>query len=406
LNYQHNKFRIFILAFLLGFACRDKVMPGVTVTPQFPANALYGKSSIAVKTTSAYSNKEEIFLSNGWFEKNQRILLWLLNSRFTKRWFRRMLDIKGCDLSFEKKINCILPNSFCYDAVIKGNKVEKITAEFRITNQFAYCLYWQFRPLWQVLHAWDSLVADKWLPAMSFGLNSFGPSYPDYSSPGTTTCNGYVSTSATEDGTTWTDAHGETSDFVSYNAVVANSTIYVMIWSNSDGGYNGIARSYMGWDIHTMGAGAAISAATVSLWGSSNFDLLQAHPALGIYASTQASNTTLSATQTGFNACGTTLYAPQIGVASIVTGAYNAFALNATGLSAMSSALSGGGIFNICAREANYDAPDIDPGLGGNGNQIGFYLAGAFSSSTTQSPKLVVTYTPGGGSFKPILMMY
>ena len=43
-------------------------------------------------------------------------------------------------------------------------------AVFRTHDKFSKRLYYAFRPLWWLLHYWDLLIADRWLPQWSYGF--------------------------------------------------------------------------------------------------------------------------------------------------------------------------------------------------------------------------------------------
>src|SRR5438046_3617479 len=98
--------------------------------------------------------------SKAWFEKHQRVLLWLLNHWLTRRWFRWVLRIRKHDIGYNKPIVRLLPNCYTVFNRFVANKVE-LTTDFRTHAKYAKRIYYGFWPMWWALHAWDSFLADR-----------------------------------------------------------------------------------------------------------------------------------------------------------------------------------------------------------------------------------------------------
>lgn len=104
-----------------------------------------------------------------WFRKHQQILVGLLNVPIIKIWFRWVLRIRKCDCLLSEKINLILPNQFHKNARVEGDKIFA-TADFRTHWKYSKRIYHAFKWVWWTLHFWDWLIADRFLPELSFGL--------------------------------------------------------------------------------------------------------------------------------------------------------------------------------------------------------------------------------------------
>lgn len=154
--------------------------------------------------------------------------------------------------------------------------------------------------------------------------------------------------------------------------------------------YNGINRSFILFDTSALPDTAIISATTLSLYGKTKVDNLGITPTLNIYSSNPASNTGLAATD--YDQVGTTAYCDAsitfAGFNTGVPGASNDFVFNATGLAAISLT----GVTKLSAREASYDAPDINPGWGGGVATSTYFSIWSADKGAGYAPKLVVTY--------------
>src|SRR3990167_3571606 len=357
--------------------------------------------------------------SPAWFNKHQKRLLWLLNSRWTKRWVRRVLRISYYDKKLKKwEYDCpltepivdIYPNHFSF-----GNEVINInsrhflevyktrkerrgiiencrkagtqyclrrTTDFRTHPKFAKRLYYAFKPLWWALHAWDWAFADRLAPRLSFGFLTL-TAYPD-PDPETTTVDGFVNRATAAGGEDWATiiAGAGTSNTANGGSI---TYIYTQAHGSTSGNWTNHRRSIFLFDTSALGASASISAAVLSLFGNAKTCGTHA-PTLDIYTSTPASNTALangdysqigSVSQTG----------SAMTCAAYSTTAYNDFTFDATGIGNVSKT----GVSKFGLRNANYDVAATTPTwAAGTYFDISGYDADA--AGTTNDPKLVVTY--------------
>ncbi|KKK78087.1 hypothetical protein LCGC14_2847100 [marine sediment metagenome] len=138
-----------------------------------------------------------------------------------------------------------------------------------------------------------------------------------------------------------------------------------------------ISRVFTTFDTSPLGVGATISAATLSLRGSSEQGTVTIH----CVESTQASNNAL--TTADFDQAGTTSFA---NVSSWSDVAYNDFTLSAAGRAIID--LTGVSLYAI--REG-HDNDNSEPSV------AEIFSATCFSADeagTTKDPKLVITFTP------------
>ena len=151
-------------------------------------------------------------------------------------------------------------------------------------------------------------------------------------------------------------------------------------------GYKQLTRSIFTFDTSSLTSSANISAATMSIYGSTKADGLSITPNINIYSSNPAANNTLE--NGDFDSLGSTAFSTAISYSSWANGSYNDFSLNSDGKSAISKT----SITKLGARNASYDASGTDPGDYSNAVSL---LNGAFSgvAGTGSDPKLVITYT-------------
>ena len=202
--------------------------------------------------------------------------------------------------------------------------------------------------------------------------------YPDAGS-GAMTVDGYVErgTNGTwaqlRDGTGDTANKTDTSNRLGLNAFGSGNT-----WTT-------LRRLIWTFDTSPLTIDATVSAATLSLFGCTKFDSLGATPSVNIYSASPASNNNLVAGD--FVNTGTTEYSTTITYASWVTG-QNDFALNATGLAALSLS----GISRFSSRTANVDVANVEPTWSAS-NSYTMNSASADTAGTTSDPTLTITYT-------------
>lgn len=156
----------------------------------------------------------------------------------------------------------------------------------------------------------------------------------------------------------------------------------------NDNKWDALLRAIFLFDTSGLPDTATISGATLTLYGLDKTDGPSNAPTINIYASTPASNTALEASD--FTDVGSTPFCDTaIAYADFNTGDPgdpNNFALNATGLAAISKT----GISKFGAREATYDVGGATPSWV-SGQHSGFEAHSA-DKLTVYRPKLVVTY--------------
>ena len=328
-------------------------------------------------------------INREFFRKHQKKLVWFANAPLIKRWFRWVLRIRKSDCGLDDRIVAILPNAYFVDL---GKS--KYRADFRTHNKFAKRIYYAFEPMWWLIHAWDIIFANRFFPQLNFDFDTLTV-YPD-PDPETTTVDGHLQSPYGDD--TWATRH----DASVGNAVYPSTTSdRAMLIETSETAANvwQISRSMYLFDTSSLGATATISATVLSLYGNAKTDgATTISPDIDIYTSTPATNTNLITDD--FDQFGTTSQTGSpITYANWSTTGYNAFTFNATGRGNVSKT----GVSKFGARNANYDAANINPGTTTDVlHEMSCYFADA--SGTTTDPKLVVTYTTI--TFIPRVMIY
>lgn len=349
-----------------------------------------------------------------WFKNHQRGLLFLCNAPVIKYWFRYVLRIHKFDCPIDVKITALAPNSFTYGnktvletceqyrkhfhgaELKKWNRLhkkmdcngyhfaEQKTTDFRTHPKFAKRVYYAFKPMWWAFHAWDWLIADRWIPAASFGFSAL-ETYPGSIGVGNP-CDGIVGKS-NQNGT-WAAIVAASGTFV--NQPSEGYFIYNESWGNADPPYwKNLYRSVFCFDTSGLTSVATISSAVMSLRGSSKSKTLSDSPNINIYTSNPGATNALAASD--YQTIGTTAQCDTaVTYDNFDTGNYNAFSFNSTGIGNVSKT----GISKFAARNANYDASGTTPTFG----QSQYWLLQGYYSSaggTSSDPKLVVTYTSG-----------
>ena len=322
-----------------------------------------------------------------WFKRNQRLLLWLLNTPFIKVWFRWILRIRKYDCRLNERIVEIQPNNYkVYLGLFlteKGLKY-KYRADFRTHNKYSKRLYYAFYPLWLSFHIWD-LFADKFAPQLSFGFLTL-TAFPDPST-GVTTVDGYVQMNdeAGESFATIIAAAGNIR-----NATIAANSFFELDTHATSDLWKNIVRSIFTFDTSSLGSLAVISAAVMSLYGDNTYtndNGTAITPSIDIYTSTPAADNNLaigdyaqiqSTSQTG----------SPITYANWTNAAYNDFTFNSTGRGNVNKT----GISRFGCRNANYDVAASVPTWSATSLHTlgGIY---ADTAGTSTDPKLVITYT-------------
>lgn len=315
---------------------------------------------------------------SAWFAAHQQKLLWLLNTPLVGRWFKWVLRIRKSDVGYAKPVVQLLPHAY-----IVANEDGSFMADFRTHAKFAKRLYHAFFYLWLAFHVWDWMVADRGIPALSFGFSTL-TAFPD-ANPETTSVDGVVDQFGLN--TTWSTVRGSAGNFFDDTSV--SQVVVKIVSSGTTNQWAELARGIFLFDTSALTAGAVVSDAVLSLFGvaGNTVDGLSITPDIDIYTSTPASNTGLAngdfaqvgaVSQTG----------TPIAFGSWNTAAYNDFQFNATGRSNVNVT----GVSKFGTRNANYDVANVAPTWSASAtSSIGAHHADETGSS--QDPKLVVTFT-------------
>lgn len=322
--------------------------------------------------------------SEEWFDKHQRKLLWLLNTRHTKRIFRFILRIRPHDIPLTDYIFGIHPNRFDFCPRLINGHLEYKT-DFRTHPKYAKRLYYAFKPLWWAMHAWDWGLADRFpsFEQLSFGFDTL-TQYPGTGSGGTT-ADTYFWNSVAQ--TTWASVH-DASACTAIGASEAYNTIATIYSGTVTNNYQVIARYGATFDTSSIPSTDIVTDATFSLYGKAKADpaSITMNVAVVSYAPTSSGTPALG----DYSKFGTTDYATRITYAGFSTSAYNDWTLNTTGKSAIATGV--GAVTKIGVRNGQYDADNVAPTWASNANNY-FQAYYADQTGTTNDPKLVVTYS-------------
>lgn len=318
--------------------------------------------------------------SKDWFAIHQKKLLWFLNTPIVRLWFRYVLRINGKRSSAKgQKIEAIVPNAIAWR---EGGNCK---AEFRTHDKFAKRLYYAFKPFWYMFHAWDLLT--KFKPEWNLGFDTLTV-YPDANTE-TTSVDGYIRL-VQADSNPWTNtvnaADGDSADDSSADLVVSAENV-----SSNDR----IFRIITLFDTSALTTSANISDAVYSLHGDSSI-ISAAAWTWRVVSSNPASNTSLAVGD--YDSLGSTAFASDYASGSYNATNYNDMTLNDAG----KAAISLNGITKFGVREVDHDIGDSDPG---DNNRYLAQFRSADQAGTADDPKLVITYTLGGGAGKNMLLL-
>lgn len=316
-----------------------------------------------------------VVFSAEWFEKHQRILLWLLNAPLIGWWFRWVLCIRRGDVGYRQKIVRIAPHYYTV-----GNANGSLTTDFRTHAKYSKRLYWAFLPIWRTLHWWDETVANPLIPALNAGFDTL-TAYPDPST-GATTVDGIVGRNDVSEAWSTIRSGAGTSAGA---GDVTNYAFFIQAAATS-GQWQHLRRGVYLFDTSAIGVSGSITAATLSLYGVAKSDDLGITPSCDIYTTTPAANNNLAAAD--FGQFGTTSQTTgAIAYGSLSASAYNDWTLSATGRGNISQT----GVSRFGTRNGNYDADNVAP-TWSDSLQSWFEVYQADQTGTTNDPKLVVTY--------------
>ncbi len=361
-----------------------------------------------------------------WFEKNQRVLLWLFNlvykffpSLFFKSGERD--DFKGnkiievgtnhatCDagLQYFKKSSLYETASKnpennhrtrrIYKKLLKKVLQGKIKEEIKLLParktvfftdwNYSQMLYNAFKPLWWTIHYWDTLVANNLNPTWNFGFDTL-TAYPQAGEGGANvTCDGKIEVSAVDE--TWSTIRGRT-DAVSVDNVAGETNPVTVQTSATTNQYQRLRRFGMGFDTSALPDTATISAATLSVYviTGSRGNALVSDWSMHACGFTPATNNQFVVGD--FDQFGNTSFG-SIAYASLPSNDYGDYSLNASGIANISKI----GVSNFGFRHSN-DINNVEPTW--SASKIDYcVIQTADTAGTGSDPKLVVTYTVVSG---------
>lgn len=335
--------------------------------------------------TSEFNKNVGPFLAfnEHFFTKHQRVLLWLLNAPILKYWSRWILRIHN-DCSFKTRITGLAPNRFSWGdrlVTINGHLELERTTDFRTHPKFGKRIYYAFRPIWWALHFWDWALADRFVPAWSYGFSTLTV-YPN-AHPETVSVDGYVARESVNQ--TLTNiragagtAHGDN-----------NSILLTQLdASGTTNQFTGLYRGLVFFDTSALTASATVSAVTLSVWGTETNNGLGS-PAYHIASGNAASNTAIADSDFAQANFGTTSFG-NVAYAGFdgTNTTYTSIILNANGIAAVS--LTGVSKFST---QLSWDINNNFNGSWLNGGNSYMTVAAADTAGTTSDPKLVITYT-------------
>ena len=182
---------------------------------------------------------------------------------------------------------------------------------------------------------------------------------------------------------TWSDVR----DGTGTGSDDSNSTLQASVEAGDPDSdtWRAIFRGILLFDTSSIGSGATIDSATLYLNLQTTTNDFGG--GLDVVGSTPGSNTLL--TSTDYGQVGTTQYATRVNISSLTTGAYNSFALNATGLANIDPT----GITKLGLR-ISWDTDDSPPTWIDLGLDLVMVWSADRVNTPDQRPYLEVTYTP------------
>jgi hypothetical protein len=312
-----------------------------------------------------------------WFDHNQNILVQMANTHYG----RDLLNIEHNGLP----VVYIAKNEVRYLLGMKDGEYECMS-DYRVGAKWANVIrsrFSQFRSAAKYFEvsAWEQAGKSMFALDDARVLALTLTAYPD-ANPETTTMDGFTQRENVS-GETWASLRGGAGTTSDDTGSAPGASAYLLAHTNSNT-WRKMNRGNAGFDTSTLTASASISAATLSFYGRATTDNFS--QSVVVCAATPASNTAIA--NSDFSNYGTTDFGnARITIASWSTVAYNDFALNASGISGISKT----GVSNFGMRlSGDFDnsAPTWASATDANADAYG-----AEQASTTNDPKLVVTYT-------------
>jgi hypothetical protein len=259
-----------------------------------------------------------------------------------------------------------------------------IIGELRTHWKYSKRLYYAFRPLWWAIHYWDLVVADRWIPKLSFGFSVL-TKYPDADTE-TTTVDGRAWMSYTDtNGVSWAALQGGAG--TNANDADANEAVVYLRCDSVTDQWRSIVRGIFLFNTSELTSDATISDAVMSLYGSYKYNDFGTPPNIDIYTSAPASNTAI--VPGDYDSLGSTSQTGSpITYAGFSVSGYTDFTLNSTGRGNISKT----SVTKFGVRNANYDVANSAPTWTA-WYYYYFDIYFADQDGTANDPKLTVTFT-------------
>jgi len=312
-----------------------------------------------------------------WFLENQKLLLWFLNSKKFGENFRSSLGIKT-----HRRIVKILPNCYHYHLEEKYFK-----AVFFSGSTVAKKLSRNYNMLWTIFHWWDMNFANKIVPALNLGFDTF---YPD-ADPESKSVDGYIYVEYSESGAEWSTIHDATTGTPVDSATQALARIKTFddrFWQRFD-------RGIILFDTSSIGSGNTVTDADLSLYKVSCADGLSITPDLDVVSVTTSSISSLSASDydnfghTPYASWGYSQWSGGSGYLTLDLGSSGEAAVNVEGVS----------YFGLLVE---HDTDDTEPSFSSSVESGFVWYTADDNSDPVRDPYLEVTYE---ASFFPSMIL-
>jgi len=315
--------------------------------------------------------------SAAWFDRYQPWLLRLLRWPLTGRLLRHALAIRPDDVGYRGRIVALRPDSYTV-AHADGT----YTLDCRTHDKYGKRLYHEFLPVWRMLHAWDMAVANPLVPSLNAGFDTLTV-YPDAGSPGATSVDSWAGRNLVDESfaTIRSSAGTEaTNDTALYAWLQASTTTNQFVRQ---------VRSILTFNTAPLGLTAAVTNATLSVWGNNAGPQSLGTPSLVVCKATPASNTVIVAADYG--QVTTSASCSTVSSVNTTNTVYTDCAFNATGLGNIS--LTGISRFGLTT---GWDAAGSFTGTWVSSGTSYYQFASADAVGTVNDPKLVITYALEG----------
>jgi hypothetical protein len=317
---------------------------------------------------------DTLVFSKTWFKQHQKPLLWFANTiigRYVLRIHGKRSDVG------KRKIIRIDPNAiFWIKEMTPEGPVFQV--EFRTHDKYAKRLYYAFKPIWWLFHAWDSFTVA--CPQLNLGFDTL-TKYPG-SIGVDNPCDGYIQLDATNQ--TYANIIATTTASSTTNVVLG---VTIQCHLSNTNYFKQLTRSILCFDTSALTSGATISAAVISLKGNTKTSQLTNKPSYSIVSSSPASTSALATTD--IDNVGNTSFAA-VAYDSVSTSGYSDWTLDASGRANISKT----GISKFGIRDS-WDLAGTFGGVWTSNSVCQIYWDSAATSGTSTDPKLVVTYTTG-----------